>query len=243
MLDTVNIYWAPLFNNSHKDWSFLYQKPQTLFNDLGNDVIKDKGENALFFSCPAISNKFTKTYVFKSSMDSSYKYNEQAIEPTTRSWIHAEYVRTPTLKAGPLINFNLDYIFFAEEPVDAYFTPPFFHKPQYTNYGSVIPGEFDIGKWFRPYTFEVQTWSTSGEFHIKKDEPLFYVEFKTNKKINLQMFSVNDQIIKYTDACVNATTLLGLPRSSLIDRYKLFKNIGMREKILLEIRKNILYEQ
>ena len=67
-----------------------------------------------------------------------------------------------------------------------YFTPPFFQKPGYTQDATILPGEFDVGNWFRPYNFEIQTWSNHGIITLKENEPIFYAEFKTDKKIKLQ---------------------------------------------------------
>lgn len=239
--NSINIYWSPFFSQSGDDWSFLYQKPKTLFSTLINNKVKAEDNKVVFFSCPAISDKFKKTYVFNSSMDSSYIYDNKikSIQATTPQWMSADYGRDSSITDGPIIRLNLSYIFFADEPVEACFTSPFFHKAQYTNYGSVLPGQFDIGTWFRPYTTEIQTWSDAGEIHIKKDEPLFYVEFKTDKKINFKMFSLNEKLYKYGTACADTRNILK-SGSSLKDRYQLFKNVGMREKIILEIKRNLL---
>jgi hypothetical protein len=127
---------------------------------------------------------------------------------------------------------------FCEEDVDVSFTGPYFHKSEYSRYGSIIPGEFNIGSWFRPYVFEMQTWSNSGEIHLKEYEPLFYAEIKTNKKIVLKQFNLNDKLIAYAKECIKSPIIF--PKLPLVDRYAKFKNVSLNTKILKEIKNNLI---
>ena len=238
--DVINVYWSPFYNVGPEsvDWSFLYPKPKTLFSTLTEKKNPDSARNS-FFACPAFSNKTKNMYVFSNALSASYSYQGSEINPTTDNSIGVFSERKPSINEGPLFTFSLGYLFFADQPLDAYFTPPYFSKPEYTQYGSVVPGEFDIGQWFRAYNFEMQTWSTSGEIHLKENEPLFYAEFKTNKKINMHRFKQTDQLLQYSRACATTQFLFG-KGESLIKRYSRFKDVGLREKVLMEIKNNLL---
>ena len=235
----INIYWAiPSDETESQDWSFLYPKPKTLFSELAQDRSK---QNPGFFSCPAVSEKMKKILVFKSPMDSSHSYNEESITPNTEKFINAEIVRKPTIANGPTISFSLYYFMFSEEPLNVYSTPPFFHEPKHTKFASVVPGEFDIGRWFRPFTFEVQTWNKEGRFELEENEPMFYMEFKTDRPIILNRFILTKKLRQYEQAAINSRHMFKyfLP---LNKKYESFKNVGLREKILTEIKKNLIEE-
>ena len=236
--DSINIYCSENFDPNGSNWSFLYQKPVSLFSDL-NKTKEKNSDN--FLTCPAISGKFKKTLVFRNSLSSSYFYESESITPTSSTYLGVVNSRKPSLSFGPIYQFANSICMFSEESIDAFFTPPYFHKPEHIQYGSCIPGEFDIGQWYRPYHFEVQMWSNSGEFHIKEDEPLYYVNFKTNKKINLYRFNNSELLINYYNACIGTTSLFGRGQS-FFSRYNRFKQVGLREKILTEIKKNIIDE-
>ena len=245
--EPITIYWSP--NTSIDidgfDWSFLYPNPKTLFHEIS--LIKSKEtDSGTYLSCPAVSNKFKKIIIFKSPMSCSYKYdflnNPKTIEPLTKNYISLNSLRPPTTSLGPTLKFSLEYVFFSDQSVDAYFTPPMFHKPEYMKYGSVIPGEFNIGKWLRPFNFEIQTWSQTGEIHLKENEPLFYVEIKTEKPIILKKFEISNKLSGYIKSNIGTTDLFGRGQT-LISRYKKFYEIGMREKILTEIKKNLIEEE
>ena len=242
----INIYWSLANDETDEtDWTFLYPKPKTLFSTL----IKERNDTKNFFSyfsCPAISSKFKKILVFNSSFDISYEYgyNQDVpyIYPKSKNFINVSLKREETIYQKPTFQFSLHYCFFSDEPLDAYFTPPFFHKPEYTKYASAMPGEFNIGKWFRRYNFEVQVWESNGEIHIKTDEPLFYVEFKTDRPINFHRFQSNNILTKYEKSNMDSIKLFG-PFQTLQEKYEKFKQVGYREKILTEIKKNLIDEE
>jgi len=234
----MNVYWAP-FYDPVSDWSLLYPKPEILFNSLLRD--KDvEAKNSSVFSCPAFSEKFKRLLVFRNALESSYKYNDKEVVSKTDFYLSTES-RDNMLTNGPCIYFSLGYIFFSEEPLDAYFTPPFFHKPKYMKYGSIVPGEFDIGQWFRGYTSEIQMWNKSGDFNLEKDEPLFYVEFKTDRPIVLKEFYLNERLWEFGCASPKSSFIFG--RIGLKKRYDMFKASGLREKILTEIKKNLVDQE
>ena len=245
--DPITIYWSPCTSVEVEefDWSFLYPTPKTLFSDILSLKLKN-AHNTTFFSCPAVANKFKKTLVFNSPMNCSYNYdfsnNDKKIDPLSNNYISIKYSRQQTISSGPTLEFALKYVFFSDEPVDAYFTPPMFHKPKYMKYGSVIPGEFNIGKWFRPFNFEIQTWAEHGEIHLVEDEPLFYVEIKTDRPVILKRFDFSNKLSGYANANIGATDLFGRGQT-LLTRYERFSKIKMREKILTEIKKNLIEEE
>jgi hypothetical protein len=236
----INIYWAiPSDEGDWQDWSFLYPKPKTLFSELVQSRSK---VNPGFFSCPAVSEKMKKILVFRSPMYSSYSYTEESVTPNADGFINIEMARKPSITNGPTLSLSLYYFMFSEDPLDMYATPPFFHEPKYTKFGSVVPGEFDIGRWFRPFTFEVQTWNKEGQFELEENEPMFYMEFKTDRPIILNRFILTKKLKQYEQATINSRHIFKdfLPLSK---RYERFKNVGLREKILTEIKKNLIDEE
>jgi hypothetical protein len=245
MSKETTVYWAPQVTwevGGLGEWSMLYPEPTNLFNDLAKLRQPNAGTKT-FLSCPSSSKEFRNSFVFKNELDSHYAYDftddKQDLFPVSQTYLNAEVRRNPTISTGPLININLYYIFFAEESLTASFTPPMMHEPNYTKYGTVIPGKFDIGQWFRPYPLEMQMWHDKGELILKEDEPLFYVNFETDQKINLKRFKYNATLHSYADHCSNTAKVwgMGVP---LEKRYQRFKQSKMREMVLKEIKQNLL---
>jgi|688.fasta_scaffold00121_104 hypothetical protein len=249
--DVINVYWAPAIGysaNGHNEWEMLYPEPTNLYLSLlenKSNNIGGKGKSKTFFSCPAVKNQFKNTFVFKNVVQSEYRFDfsktPAEIEPLSKSYIDFNVRSDFGLNVGPSITFELSYGFFADQPLQAFFYQPIFHKSQYTQYGTIFPGNFDIGRWFRSYNVEVQMWNQSGFFKFEEDEPLFYVHFNTDKKIKLHRFKHSRALDKYMNHCVNSPSFMGenLP---LVTRYKKFMESRFNETILTEIKKNLTGE-
>jgi len=242
----INVYWSPYYiADRGNDWSFMYPKPETLMTNLLQNKTDDL-DQASFFSCPAVSTKFKKMLVFKNSVACSYSYDATSepfkIEPKTEQFIDTNMTRPQALKGGPSIEFGISNVFFADESLEAVVTPPFFHEPKYTQYGSIVPGEFDIGQWFRPVNFEVQLWKNKGEFALEDGEPIFYLELKTKRPVMLHRFNMTEKLLSYSNSNINYFNLFGR-KVPLVNRYQRFREVGLREKILTEIRANLINEK
>lgn len=238
--DSITVYWAPAVAPVDGSWDLLYPEPTNLYSDLMSDKNPNRGLTS-YLLCPAASNKFKRTYVITQPHDSSYFYDftdekNPIIAPTSKMSIGCEIKRAPTVKAGPTVEFYLRYIFFAEESVNARFTPPMFHPAKHTNYGTTVPGDFDIGSWFRPFPLEMQLWGNSGEIKFKEGEPLFYVEFDTDREIVLKRFSFTQELHNYAKHCVTFYN----QEYSLIKRYNQFRRTKMNDLVLKEIKKNCI---
>ncbi len=242
----ITVYWSPAFNIDQKDndWSLLYIKPKSLFKEIQEKRL-DSAPPANFLACPAFSNKYKKTYVIRGSQACHYNYDYEndnkimnIIDP--RSYPIASS-REQAFSFGPSFEFFFHHLFFADEPLIASFTPPYYHEPKHVKYGCTVPGEFDIGQWFRPFNFEMQTWKNKGDIFIEENEPLFYVEFKTDRPIIFKNFLINDKLSDYSKVCSTSRNVFGFDKT-LSTRYKRFKQVGMREKILTEIKKNLIEE-
>jgi hypothetical protein len=240
----INVYWAPSFIDKEDDWSMMYPKPKTLFSELMSKRV-NAGDKQSIFSCPAVSNKFKKTLVLNNAVSCKYEFDtieNNLISPTTKEYISAAFTRIPAISYGPLVEFSVGYLFFADQPLEIEMNAPTFHEPRYTKYGTVVPGGFDIGQWFRPLNFELQAWKSSGEIVLEEGEPLMYVNFKTDKKINLYRFNMSDAIGRYVRSNTKSQDLFG-PGQSLLNKYKKFNNAGLKEKIITEIKKNLIEEE
>jgi hypothetical protein len=239
--DTVNIYWAPFVSGESPDWNMLYSDPENIFDNLKKQSSPGIKSDS-FLTCPAVSDKFKKVYVLKNTLDSTFNFDQsQNITSLNKdsSYVNLYSIRKPTLKNTNSLVYKMQWIFFADEPLVADFTAPYFHQPKYLNYGSVIPGKMDIGKWFRPYNTEIVTWEDNGFIEFKENEPLAYVSFNTDKHINLIRFNMNENLMKYAESCMNSPSTYGR-NISLSKRYERFKNSKMNEMILKEIKNSAL---
>lgn len=240
------VYWAPavFVDNPEIDWanmfgSLIYPDPKGLHPSIMEDKNPQRGPTT-FISCPAALNTFKKTFVFYNSMESRYKYDltnmgKPIIEPEGEKYLNYAVRRPPATIGRPTVEFQLRWIFFCEESINMEISPPMFHQPKYTRYGTCVPGQYDIGSWYRPFIFEVQMWQMAGEFILEADEPLFYASFSTDRPVVLKRY-------KYTEELNTVSKHLILSHTneiSLEKRYDLFNKTSQRELILKHIKDNL----
>lgn len=242
--NSVNIYWSPVFYNNNTfrendyNWNILYSDPVNLYDDLRTKKT-DSDPSSNFFYCPAFKDFTSSTFVFKNPMKCDFSIDEQNnLTTNLKNFINAKIQHLPSIQNRPLVNYQVSWIFFTEEDIDITVTSPFFNVPNYLKYASIIPGRLSISKWFRPITMEFLLNENIKNVVIEKDEPLFFVSFNTNKKINLIRFEMNDKLLSCSNVCSRSTEWESwIP---LLSRYKRFKDSRMKNIIMKEIKKEIL---
>jgi hypothetical protein len=241
MKKPITIYWSPGVSY----WNMLYPEPKTVMKNLINNRNQDRSKEN-FLTCPAFVNKNNKVYSFLFPMTCGYEwdysdFDNRFFKPINQNDPVVGYkeLRPPTVYNSPQISFDLFYLFFCEEPLEATFTPPYFCKPNYTKHASIAPGTMDIGQWFRPYPVEITFWEEKGSVIFENNEPLFYVEFLTDRPIILKRFMPNEKILEYSSACANSSSEIE-SKVPLIDRYKRFNESKMNKLIFKEIKENLI---
>ena len=239
--DTVDVYWWPFY----KGWDLLYNEPTNLLDSMFKNKNKNSGKGS-FFQCPAFSGKFKNIFLFTCPIDLEYRYdfsdpNNSYIVPVNENkpFISVNIRRPSALNKMPQFELSLLFCLFSEQPLIASFTPPFFHEPKYFLYGATPPGSYDIGQWLRPYPLEITLWKETGIIKFEKDEPLFYVEFLTDKPINLKRVVPTENLLQYAEQGATSSTILS-QNVPLLGRYKTFKKTKMKNLILKEIENNIV---
>jgi hypothetical protein len=245
----INVYWAPCWIDiPQNNWNLLYPDPEQLYKNLSKKRAKETAPTDNLLQCPAVNTKFRNTYLFTTSVDSQITIDNDNVysvfpDQLKRNGIAAKIQRTPSFKNNKLVVVMLSWIFFTdEESLDATFTPPYFHQTEIQKYGAPIPGTFDIGKWFRSYTYEVNLWDNVNQLNIKENDPLFYAEFITDRSVNIQRFEMNEKLFALANAGGNSSVYLGALKP-LSKRYEQFAQSRNKDIIIKEIKKQIVGEK
>lgn len=194
---------------------------------------------ANLLSCPAVRDSWHNVFTF--SLESSFKVRHALdfLERNDNKVITR--TRQPHLIDTNIFNINEPTYLFAETPLRAKITAPYFHKAEFQKQATFIGGKFDIGRWFRPIEAEIITWGKSGEVQFNKNEPLFYVEFLTELPVEIKHFKVNETIEILSSGLVNSPfqnndNLQG----SLESRYQAFENSDYRKGLIEEIKAAVI---
>lgn len=233
----MNIYWAPASKSVNNNWNILYESLESLYVDLSKmNAVKCPPKNN-FFKCPAFKNTSLSTFVIKNPIETEFVIHDpNNVQILSKNSISVNVRQEPSPLGNYLISYEIPYIFYSDEPVEMSISSPFFHKNSHTQYGNIIPGAFDISKWFRQTNIEFHMYDNY--MKIEEDEPIMYVHFNTNKTINLQRFSMSDKLYDISNTISNSSSWeSGVP---LLKRYKRFTSSKTDKIVMKEIKKNLV---
>lgn len=241
--ENLTVYWAPAYYNENKtdeDWNILYPEPIKLIDTLKENKNKEAKSNSILY-CPSFRDITKNTYIFKNSMEADIEYieKEKSIKSNIDNFIGFSIRRPPSIEGNLIISYNLVWVFFCEESLEAEFTAPYFTKYSYMSSGSFVPGKLNINSWFRPINVDIQLWNNEKNLKIEKNDPLFYVNFKTEKNVVLKRFIMNDALHNISKSCVNYKNNFG-PFKPLSFMYEDFKNSRNASIVIKNIKENLL---
>jgi hypothetical protein len=235
------IYWCYTTNNVD---IFNSEKPENLFSSLSQNKNK-KSKDTSFFACPSVSERMKSTFVFKSPDDIKFIYdfeNEDVPLIHSLSNIQANVFKKSNLNKNGYTEIKLRWAFFCEEDLEVFINPPSMHRPTDFYKKAFIPiGKLNIGKWFRPLPLELELWDKKNQIHIKKGDPLFYLEALTNKTIIFRQFEINNEILDIMGFCTKSPDRDGR-NLTLLQRYDIFK-LNNKKNMLIKLIKEMVIKE
>lgn len=216
----------------------VYYSTPCSFTGVSKELQKQRISNGVnFLSCPAVQDMWSNVYVFREGKSNIINYSLDSISRSAGLGVITQ--RKPHLKGTNTFNLALPSFFFAEESLEVKLTSPYFHKTSWLEKAAVIGGIFDIGKWFRPIQIELVTWSEEGTLRFEREDPLFYLEFFTEEKIEFRQFRMNP-ILEHLSLSLIDSPFSKKPQGSLQSRYQAFENSDYRRGLLEEIRAAVI---
>jgi hypothetical protein len=207
----VVVYWCPWWApEAGVNLDLVYQNPVSIYKDF---ISRSDAERpyANFINCPAVSEKFKRTFMVRNTAETALRCD---VDENNEIKIVFLNERTTNTAAGIT------------------------HQAPHMQYGAIVPGSFDIGKWYRPIISEFNLWEGNNKFHIQAYEPLMYWEFFTNKKVILKRYERTQKLYDITSSIVNFK--LVKRGSNMLSRYKRFDESALRAIILKEIKNNLV---
>jgi len=251
----VVVYWAPNFIKStsphEADWNILYANLSEVndpadvyssFRHKANKELENKHTNSILM-CPAHKSMFTNVYSLSSLCGSNYELaiKDGVVDFTSRidNYIGIVQVRDPSFTDQYHLTIALSWYFFSEEPLEMEVTPPYSSGAPHMKYGTVVPGSFDIGRWFRPTVAEFILHKGVKEFIVEPEELIMYVKFLTKKKVILKRFSSDNSIDQIASSCAKSAEIFGKYKS-MEEKYDYFTKSSTDKKVLSLIKKNLI---
>jgi hypothetical protein len=249
----IVVYWAPMH---YEDSKFLqyYSKPEKVILDLTKQRNKEniQYKNPGIFACPSFQDIFKNIYQVKSTIDTEFKLpsflwqkkqsskEEMAEMFPVKSQFAAFRLRPSSFDGYQNMIYDMNWIFFSEEPLIMRITPPWFPHVSPCDGAVLSSGEYDIGQWFRQVGLDYHIPNNTNIFKISKDDPLMYIEFKTDRPIILKQFKLRNSMKETQKEYIVEFRKNHGSNKPLLFRYKEMNNNGVNKKVLKQIKENII---
>ena len=248
--DTITVYWSSgSYVPTLESWRLFYSTPQSL-----NTLLREnKTDSNNIFKCPSFNSFIKNIFVFKATIDDKhflpkqYLLDTHTLDPKTTPEIIPSLggkldlikLRKSSLKNYSNLSYNMSWIFFSEEPLLATFTAPYCPPITPSLNAILAPGKFDIGQWYRPFNLDYHIPINNEIFEIKKNDPLFYIAFDTNKKIEFKQYFYTETLQKIAIELTKSPFTIK-PFLSLKERYLMAKNSNLKNAVISEIKRNLI---
>jgi hypothetical protein len=111
--------------------------------------------------------------------------------------------------------------------------PANYHKTDVSKF-PIVTGSYDCGKWFRPIHLSIFN-TDKQDFEIKRGDPLFYIKFHTNDKVQLERFNMSEEIVSHVASTVEVKNYL---KSTKLNKlYEMYKKSKLKPLLLKAINK------
>jgi hypothetical protein len=232
----VIVYWGMLTQPDRQNLvNLIWSPPAPLITTLPSGHSNRVEGN--YRACTAFKELNKNIFVVKNAFDAKVKMSGDFENPSFEGediWIP----RAAGLKNRYSVDYDIRWGFFCEEPLEMRVGPPYFHNTSDRSSAHIAVGQFNIGKWFRGANPCYILWEGQDELTLKKDEPMLYFEFMTDKKVILKQYDATADIVNMANEVGNITNYVKLePLSELYERF--FKT-NRRAKILKLIKDNLL---
>ena len=235
---TLDIYLATDPNSSQLDLARFKLEP--LIKVLKDDYKKIDALDFVY-RCPSFTESIKNIFVYRSPFDFSIKVSDRGIvELDIPEGIDKEEFsplsvsqkeKIPSKYIWQLFSTGSSFFPFAEEPCIMEMLPPYYHD--YT--AKVMTGRYDIGQWFRPFHPAIINLNRD-DLHYKRGQPLMYVKFHTDKKINFVDTSLTPKAENIARSCSALKFYSSNP--TMQHNYNAFNSTTAKKRLLEELKAN-----
>jgi hypothetical protein len=243
--DTITVYWSPsAFTKDDTNWNFLYSDPVSALSDLNTIRNKSLGN---IFTCPAYKETMKNVFIFKAPLSEKIELDQSFFDPKValpfyhydRSKILLSEVRESSFNDHVNVTYNISWLFFADQPVEARFTAPYFPTISPAQGAMLATGQFNIGKWYRDYILDYHIPFGTKQLIFEENQPLFYLELMTDKKVVFKRYNLSRELKRVSEETSSSPRNYGLNKP-LSHKYNLFKRSSSPERVLSYIKENLV---
>jgi hypothetical protein len=230
---SINVYWACL-----EDHWMIAEQPESVSKIFYKKNMFDKNNPLSCLNyCPAFSDNLKNLYAIKSIYNYEFFIKDDKVVSSDydqKFFDEHVLIRDKNLR---LFSYQQKFIFFTEKESlpTTFYEFPFLENNYITERCMIIPGKYDIGKWFRNLDFAFYLKNNFDSFKVEQGEIVYYIRFHTKEKINFIQFKDSKKLEEYRKDGFMLNSFAKF--NNLQEYYNKFK---LKNLILKEIKKNIL---
>ena len=232
MKRTINVFWSCL----EPEW-MRAEEPAAVLPEF---IRNDKMSETRLPQCPAFRNELHNVFGVKSIYDYEFSVNTEAGEVSTTTYDQKFYNRHVIVRSMKerTFTFSQEIVFFTDDSSllmsgDLF---PYLEDNNITERCIVYPGQFDIGRWYRPVEFAFKLKDRYNTFKIETGEIYQYIRFHTDNNIKFIQFretpKLNAMLKDITETRSNKKGIFSL------DYY--YERFKLKKLIMKEIKENLL---
>ncbi len=234
-LDTFKLGNEPFQENLNE---IMIESLVSVYLDLKQN--ENKNNTDTIFVCKSFLQYTKNMYLMKNPYDMNIRVEKTRVLNLGNRDLDNLYFNR-VLQTDGVYNLNYDqgYIFFCESSLEIEVLSPFMHKSSFCKNGYIVPGSFDISKWFRPLNPALQFYDNSDKIiQSPVNDPLMYIKFQTTEGVKLQKFIMTPEL----EDIVSFATKYKVhdPNRSLSYLYDKFTKAGLHKKTLKLIKENLI---
>lgn len=232
MSNKITVYWTCL----DKEW-LRAKEPTLIYNKI---LERSSTKTIRLPQCPGFKDYTTNLFGLHSLYDYELKIieNSQVVSNIYDQEFFNSHVVIRSAE-DKCLSFAQTFLFFTEENILKLSVgiQPFFEENLISERCMVIPGTYDIGKWFRPLDFAFYLKKDYDCFEIKENDIFQYIKFHTDKKIVFKQFYMDEFLDRQYLAVGNAKSNRNDNFRKLKSYYDMFKH---KDKVIRAIKNNLI---
>ena len=236
----MNVYWT--LDHTKAKGSLRVKEIEPVLKNINKNISKLGFRNG-YTMCPAFRDYFNNVYGWKSIYTYSIKEDTKATGYKSDLYNQEFFNRHITIRSfeEKLISFYPYVSFVTDSPsLELSIEHPYFEDNKFTSTCYVIPGILDIGKYYRHLDFAFHIKKDHKTFAVDEGEVLFYLRFHTKEKIKFKQYYMTDRLREYQNMITDIKQYSKSVSRPISFFYELYKKRNLKNKILKEIRENLV---
>ncbi len=239
------VYWGA--SSFHEQIYLGLSGPSPAFADIkkSTDRLIEKHQWTDYSRCPSVMQFSNNLFSLKSPIDLDLIYDGNTIlfdyDQYPVDFI-SKIATERDLRAGMISLSICPYMFFADKDCEMQFTTPSMVDNDFVKNCMIVPGQYNVGKWFRGIDFGFFVKEKNTKVSIKKGDTIANIRFLTDEKITFKKFFITPECNALANLVVNYKHSQKFPINTYLkNMYADFQQSKLRSQILKEIKNNLMH--